>query len=77
METPEEENPPTNIKLAFYDAITKMSVYKKLGLSRSTVSNLKRNIEHGEFPSHEKMKEILEKLGYEIVQVELWKKTQP
>ncbi len=74
MENSEETDPGISIKSAFYQALQERGVYKKIGLSKPSVSNYLKNIEKGEFPSHEKMSEILQKLGYAIIQKERWQK---
>lgn len=60
------------IKEAFDTCLKIRGVYKMIELDRTTVSNMRRKMLYGEFPSEKTMKEILLKTGFRIIQAELW-----
>ena len=57
---------------AFEAMLQERGVYKKLGVDRSTVAGWKTRLREGKLLSEDKMKEMLFKYGYTIVQDEVW-----
>lgn len=55
------------------EIMTRRNWYKPLGIPRNLASEYKRNLYRGTL-SHEKKAEILQSLGFEKVQEELWRK---
>jgi len=62
----------TGRRAAFEAMLQERGVYKKLGVERSTVSSWKIRLKSGESISEDKMKEMLLRYGYSIVQEEVW-----
>jgi len=59
-------------KDAFAHMISHRSVYRKLGVSRSTVSSWKIRLRKGNELSLDKMEEMLLKYGAEVVEEKVW-----
>lgn len=65
----------TGTKEAFLHMLEQRGVYKKIGMSRSRVSNWKRaltGVDESNKPSIEKMEEMLERFGAKVKQDKVW-----
>lgn len=67
---------PTGLSLkdAYRSLFNERGIYKTLELSRSRISNTKKFMESGIFPTDTLMKSHLEKCGWKKVSTELWSK---
>lgn len=60
-------------KVAFLKLISERGIYKRLELHRGRIGNMKNLIKsNDEYPSEDKMQELLEKAGYKIIQERKW-----
>ena len=62
----------TGTKQAFLKMLEERGVYKKLGVTTGTVANWKRYLSEGKYISIDKMEEMLERYGANVVQEKIW-----
>ncbi|SDG68061.1 hypothetical protein SAMN05421827_109139 [Pedobacter terrae] len=62
------------IREAFTDLINQRGWYVKLEIPEGTANSTKKRFLEGKPVTEDKMKEILQRAGYRIKQVELWEK---
>lgn len=57
---------------AFAEMLSQRGIYTKLKLHRSTISNMKRNIAEGNYPTIDTMEELLLRAGAKVVSEKIW-----
>jgi predicted RNase H-like HicB family nuclease len=67
------DNEIVGTKNAFQIMISERGVYKKLNVDRSTVANWKRYLERDKLLSVDKMEQMLEKAGWQVVSKQAWR----
>lgn len=67
------DNEIVGTKNAFQTMISERGVYKKLNVDKSTVANWKRYLERDKLLSVDKMEQMLEKAGWQVVSQQAWR----
>lgn len=69
----EQKQLPQSLEKAFKLMLSERGVYKKIGIPQSTVGWYRNHFKNGGNVSESKMRAMLEKAGWRIVQEEKWK----